>query len=116
MNTIDIPREWEQVADRIKQYKIEMIRPQWIIALQAGDEMEHLLRGYGKMGWHVIRLTCSKQVVTRSQTERQKYRNERYKAYFKSAKVVDCSIHKVVLPYYHEHQKLNTVQRMLIRK
>jgi len=82
----------------LKQYKIEMLRPPWIIALQAGDEMEHLLRGYEKMGWHVIRLTCSKQVVTRSQAERQRYRNERYKAYFKSAKVVDCPIHKVVLP------------------
>ena len=82
----------------LKQYKIEMLRPQWIVALQAGDEMEHLLRGYEKMGWHVIRLTCSRRVVTRSQAERQRYRNERYKAYFKSAKVVDCSIHKVVLP------------------
>jgi len=82
----------------LKQYKIEMVRPQWIIALQAEDEMEHLLRGYEKMGWHVIRLTCSKQVVTRSQAERQKYRNERYKAYFKSAKVIDCPIHTVVFP------------------
>jgi len=75
MNTIDIPGEWKQVADRIKQCKKEMLRPQWIIALQTGDEMQHLLRGYEKMGWHVIRLTCSKQVITRSQAERQRYRN-----------------------------------------
>ncbi|MBM2835335.1 MAG: hypothetical protein HW406_2496, partial [Candidatus Brocadiaceae bacterium] len=81
-----------------KLHKIEMLRPQWIVALQAEDEMEHLLRGYEKMGWRVIRLTCSKQVVTRSQAERQKYRNERYKAYFKSAQVIDCPIHKVVFP------------------
>ena len=86
------------VARVFKLHKIEMLRSQWIIALQAGDEMEHLLRGYEKMGWRVIRLTCSKQVVTRSQAERQKYRNERYKAYFKSAKVIDFPIHTVVFP------------------
>ena len=86
------------VARIFKLHKIEMLRPQWIVALQAEDEMEHLLRGYEKMGWRVIRLTCSKQVSTRSQAERQKYRNERYKAYFKSAQVIDCPIHKVVFP------------------
>jgi len=86
------------VARVFKLHKIEMLRSQWIIALQAEDEMEHLLRGYEKMGWRVIRLTCSKQIVTRSQAERQRYRNERYKAYFKSAKVINCPIHKVVFP------------------
>ncbi|HHT9146530.1 MAG TPA: Clp1/GlmU family protein [Candidatus Wunengus sp. YC61] len=86
------------VARIFKLHKIEMLRPQWIVALQAEDEMEHLLRGYEKMGWRVIRLTCSKQVAARSQAERQKYRNERYKAYFKSAKVINCPIHKVVFP------------------
>ncbi len=86
------------VARIFKLHKIEMLRPQWIVALQAEDEMEHLLKGYEKMGWQIIRLACSKQVVTRSQAERQKYRNERYKAYFKSAKVINCPIHKVVFP------------------
>jgi polynucleotide 5'-hydroxyl-kinase GRC3/NOL9 len=86
------------VARILKLHKIEMLRPQWIVALQAEGEMEHLLRGYEKMGWRVIRLACSKQVVTRSQAARQKYRNEQYKAYFKSAKVSNCLIHKVVFP------------------
>jgi len=86
------------VARIFKLHKIEMLRPQWIVALQAEDEMEHLLRGYEKMGWRVIRLTCSKQVSTRSQAKRRKYRNERYKAYFKSAQVINCPIHKVVFP------------------
>ncbi|HEY4481850.1 MAG TPA: Clp1/GlmU family protein, partial [Candidatus Brocadiaceae bacterium] len=86
------------VARIFKLHKIEMLRPQWIVALQVEDEMEHLVRGYEKMGWRVIRLTCSKQLSARSQAERQKYRNERYKAYFKSAKVIDCPIHTVVFP------------------
>src|SRR5574337_695193 len=86
------------VARILKLHKIEMLRPEWILALQARDEMEHLLRGYEKMGLQVIRLACSKEVVTRSQTERQKYRSEKYKAYFKLAKIVECSIHKVVFP------------------
>lgn len=86
------------VARILKLHKIEMLRPEWIIALQTENEMEHLLMGYEKMGWQVIRLACSKQVITRSQAERQKYRNEKFKAYFKSAKTVNCSIHNVVFP------------------
>jgi len=86
------------VARILKLHKIEMLSPRWIIALQAKDEIEHLLKGYEKMGWQVLRLVCSKHVVTRSQAERQKYRSEKYKAYFKSARIADCSIHKVVFP------------------
>ncbi|MEP9412687.1 MAG: hypothetical protein HRF42_15095 [Candidatus Brocadia sp.] len=86
------------VARILKLHKIEMLRPQWILALQAKDEMEYLLKGYEKMGWQVIRLVCSKQAVTRSQAERQRYRSEKYKAYFKLAKIADCPIHKVVFP------------------
>ncbi|OQY99358.1 MAG: hypothetical protein B6D35_09260 [Candidatus Brocadia sp. UTAMX2] len=86
------------VARILKQHKIEMLRPQWILALQAGDEMEHLLKGYEKMGWQVIRLICSEHVAARSQAERQKYRSEKYKAYFKHARLTDCSLHRVVFP------------------
>lgn len=86
------------VARILKLHKIEMLRPQWILALQAEDEMEHLLGGYEKMGWQVVRLGCSKRVISRSQTERQKYRSEKYKAYFRGAKIIECSMHKVVFP------------------
>ena len=43
------------VARIFKLHKIEMLRPQWIVALQAEDEMEHLLSGYEKNG-----LACHK--------------------------------------------------------
>lgn len=86
------------VARVLKLHKIEMLSPQWVLALQAEDEMEHLLKGYEKMGWQVVRLGCSKHVVTRSQAERQRYRSQKYKAYFKLAKNVECPVHKVVFP------------------
>ncbi len=82
----------------LKLHKIELLHPQWIIALQAKDELEHLLKGYEKMDWLVVRLGCSKQAVIRSQAERQKYRIEKYKAYFKLARLIDCSINKTVFP------------------
>ncbi|MGQ3686383.1 MAG: Clp1/GlmU family protein [Candidatus Loosdrechtia sp.] len=87
------------VARILKLYKIEMLKPQWIIALQKKEEIEHLLKGYEKMGREVIRLACSKMVVTRSQVERLDYRNQKYKDYFKEAKPVVCSIHKVAFPF-----------------
>lgn len=86
------------VARILKLHKIEMLCPQRILALQVRDELEHLLKGYERMGWQVMRLTCSKHVVTRSQAERQRYRSEKYKAYFKQARIAECSISKVVFP------------------
>lgn len=86
------------VARILKLHKIEMFKPQWIIALQAQGEIEHLLRGYEKMGWRIIRLASSKHVVTRSQTERQKYRSEKYRAYFKQARIIHCPVTKLVFP------------------
>lgn len=86
------------IARVLKLYKIEMLKPQWIIALQAKEEIEHLLKGYEKMGWQVIRLACSKMVVTRSQSERQGYRTQKYKVYFKEAKLAECFINRVIFP------------------
>lgn len=86
------------VARILKFYKIEMLKPQWIIALQAQGEIEHLLRGYERMGWRIIRLASSKQVIVRSQAERQKYRSEKYRAYFKRAMVIQYPVTKLVFP------------------
>ncbi len=86
------------VARILKLHKIKMLCPEWIIALQAKDEIEHLLKGYEKMGWQIKRLTCSRQVTSRSQAERQKYRAEKYKAYFTGAKAVNYSTRRLVFP------------------
>ncbi|MCF6159291.1 MAG: hypothetical protein E3K32_12165 [wastewater metagenome] len=86
------------VARTLKFHKIEMLRPQRIIALQADNEAEHLLKGYEKMGWRVTRLIRSKYVVAKSYSERQDYRAQKYKAYFKAARVKQCPLDNVVFP------------------
>ncbi|MBM4054373.1 MAG: hypothetical protein FJ264_06840 [Planctomycetes bacterium] len=86
------------VARVLKYHKMEMLQPQRIIALQAEDEIEHLLKGYEKTGGKILRLPCSARANNRSQAERRKYRQEKFKEYFKTAEKVTCSLDKLVFP------------------
>ncbi|HHT9111497.1 MAG TPA: Clp1/GlmU family protein [Candidatus Brocadiaceae bacterium] len=86
------------VARILKLHKIEMLQPQRIIAVQVRDEIEHLLAGYEKMGWQVTRLASSKRAIVRTPADRQRYRAEKYRAYFQNAKIVKCSLDKLILP------------------
>lgn len=86
------------VARVLKYHKVEMLRPQQIIALQAENEIEHLLKGYEKTGWHIIRLPCSAMTSFRLQCERRKYRQKKFKEYFKTAEKVTCFLDQLVFP------------------
>lgn len=86
------------VARVLKLHKIEMLSPQWIIALQADDEIEHLLKGYEKMGKQVIRLARPEHVIARSQSERQIYRAKKYRDYFTPAKIRQHPLREVTFP------------------
>ncbi|MCF6147929.1 MAG: hypothetical protein E3K37_04640 [Candidatus Kuenenia sp.] len=86
------------VARVLKYHKVEMLHPQYIIALQAENETEHLLKGYEKSGQKILRLPCSARASIRSQEERRRYRQEKFKEHFKIAEKVTCSLSKLVFP------------------
>jgi polynucleotide 5'-hydroxyl-kinase GRC3/NOL9 len=74
------------VAASLKWHKLQAIRPQHILALQRGGELEPILRlveGQGDMEIH--RLPVSGKAARRSHVARRAYREERFREYFSSA-------------------------------
>lgn len=80
----------------LKRRKIELVSPQWILALQRSDELEPILKRVGEISpFRIYRLPLSSQTRTRSMEERRAYRTERFEAYFSCAPIREMSLDDV---------------------
>ncbi len=67
----------------LKFYKIELLHPRHICAIQRGEEVEHILKGVrGRRGMQVHSLAPTPSVRTRSPEIRRAYRQRRFEEYF----------------------------------
>ncbi len=67
----------------LKFYKIELLNPQHIIAIQRTEEVEHILKGCRRRkGMKIHRLSPSQEVHSRSQEVRWAYRKRKFQDYF----------------------------------
>lgn len=74
-------------ARRLKTYKIELLRPAHIIALQRNDEAEHFLRFFDTWGECAVhRLSVSPEVKPKSAVLRAQRRSVRFHEYFQNAR------------------------------
>jgi len=72
----------------LKQFKIELIRPHYLLVLQKGGELEGLLeRIPHPSGMELCRLPVSPEARPRSAAERTLYRRGRFAAYFQEAQL-----------------------------
>jgi len=80
------------VARALKGAKIRLVKPDAIVALQADDEVEHLLAGYrGRSSPRVLRLRPSRAVRSRSREERAERRQRKFADYFAGANAITLS-------------------------
>ena len=79
-------------ARALKSAKVRLLDPDWIVAVQTDDEVEHLLAPYRRRSRpQVIRLVRSRAVRPRSREERAARRQRKLGAYFAGAKQVEVS-------------------------
>lgn len=85
-------------ARRLKFHKIDLLRPQHLIALQRDEELEPILRLFeGRKGMAISRLPVSPHVISRSFQIRRSYRAQRFADYFRSSSLVKLSLDGIVL-------------------
>ncbi|MBF0502182.1 MAG: hypothetical protein HQM09_18725 [Candidatus Riflebacteria bacterium] len=77
----------------IKKAKLDLARPDMVVLMQRGNELEHLVKHMpaGK----IVRLPVSKKASPTSQMERKSLREHVSMAYFKDAKVVEIPFGQV---------------------
>lgn len=79
-------------AASLKWYKLQAIRPQYVLALQRQGELEPILRLVeGQSDLKIHRLPVSAKAVRRSHAARRAYREERFREYFASASQHDLA-------------------------
>ncbi len=90
----------------LKRRKIDLLSPQFILALQRSDEIETILEAYQENpSIKIFRLPVSDQVRPRSSEERRAYRTNKFQDYFKKASIQEFSLEgiqiegKVLDPY-----------------
>ena len=76
------------VAEILKEAKIEIINPDFIILFEEDKERENLVKPFIYSEKKIIRLKPSPHASQRSREERIKYREERFKEYFKEERII----------------------------
>ena len=84
------------IARRLKTYKLELLRPRHIVALQNEGEAEHFLRFFDT--WddcEIHRLTPSPDARPKSRLLRDQRRAVRFQEYFRNGRAHDLSLDKI---------------------
>jgi polynucleotide 5'-hydroxyl-kinase GRC3/NOL9 len=85
-----------EAAKELKRRKIDLISPRSILALQKSDEIEPILDLYKENPLcKIYRLPLSDQVRPRSMEERQTYRTNKFREYFKHSSIQELAVEEV---------------------
>ena len=80
----------------LKRRKIDLISPQFVLALEKSDELESILENYKEKPLpKIFRLPLSEEVRPRSMEERRIYRDDRFREYFKTSSILELAIEAV---------------------
>jgi len=94
----------------LKQFKIDLLRPNMILALERAEELGHILDTFKSQRFpKIYRLQVPAQVTTKSIAIRARYRAERFKSYFMNANTMEVSLKDIGLRFTKEPTKLSTV-------
>jgi polynucleotide 5'-hydroxyl-kinase GRC3/NOL9 len=83
-------------ARELKCHEIDMISPRYVIALQKGTEVEHLLAPHShRAGLLIQRIPISPDAKASTREARRAAREQRFKEYFRGADFQEISLHDV---------------------
>ena len=85
-----------EAGKELKRRKIDLISPQFLLALQKSDEIEPILELYKENPlYKIYRLPLPEKVRSRSMEERQTYRTNKFRDYFKHSLVQELTIEEI---------------------
>ncbi len=85
-----------EAGKELKKRKIDLISPNFILALQKSDEAEHILRLYHENPlYKIVRLPSPEKVKPRSMDERRINRANKFRDYFRDSVIQELAIDEV---------------------
>ena len=83
----------------LKTAKIKAIKPTHIVAIQRGDELEHILPLVGDARIHRLKASCA--VKKRSASSRRIYRKSKFEEYFSERGMFEHILETSAMPFYY---------------
>jgi polynucleotide 5'-hydroxyl-kinase GRC3/NOL9 len=97
-----------------KQYKIDLLRPDVVLAVQKNDELEHIISPYALMRSPVIiRLKPSTLTKIKGIPLRTGFRAERFRVYFEGSRVFEVDMNKCGVRYTRDGEDEGLEGRLL---
>lgn len=84
------------VAQALKYFKIEAVKPNFIVALQRSGEIEHLLKPFEGI-IEILRLNPPSRIVRKSRSERADYRGFKLGQYLIDARTITLKLNSITL-------------------
>jgi polynucleotide 5'-kinase involved in rRNA processing len=95
----------------LKQFKIDLLCPDLIIALEHSGELGHILNAFKSLRLpKVHRIPVPPQVESKSIAVRSRFRSERFRSYFTGAPVMEIPLNSVGIRFTREPARLSTVE------
>lgn len=89
-----------------KQYKIDLLRPDIVLAVQVENELEHIIGPYRLMKVpNIIRINVSPFARAKGIPLRTDYRTAIFRSYFKDARVFEVDLSRRGVRYTREHDE-----------
>ncbi len=93
----------------LKQYKIDLLDPSVVLALERAEELHPILAPFeGREGLSVIRLKVPEKVGRKGSESRTKFRNAQFQRYLSGGKIVDISLDSCAVRF-SGHARENTL-------
>lgn len=95
----------------LKQYKIDILSPDIILALEHSYELEHILKGFKHLrSPKIYRLPVPTQIASKSVTKRTRYRIEKFASYFTGSHMLEISYRDIGLRFTREPMSLSSAE------
>lgn len=82
---------------KLKLNQVDLVCPKYILALRESSEIEHLLIPLEKQRVSIIRLTVSQKAQKRTHEVRRRFREQRYRKYFRQSRVIRIPLSRVAM-------------------
>lgn len=98
-----------ELGKRLKTEKVRAVNPDHLIAIQRGNELEHILSGF--TGTNIHRIRASGNIQARTLAMRIKYRTMKYREYFQRDAMKDFILYSEEAQYFYKGKQFSVFNR-----
>jgi polynucleotide 5'-hydroxyl-kinase GRC3/NOL9 len=102
-----------ELGRALKTAKIDAVMPDHIVAIQRGDELEHILSHIGDRKVYRLKISCAAK--KRSASARAAFRKKKLEKYFREQDLLACMLDRSAVPFFYRGRMFRHGEREIPR-